>query len=137
MKRKAVGAIVIFLLTVVVLVWQVGTAQSKQNTIGKQVLSCNAQEHYNWAIQSLTEMRTVHAGMTRADVLKVFRTEGGLSNVQQRTYVYRKFCLFKVDVTFSPIHPTYDEDGRLTCSENPNDIVKSISRPFLEGEITN
>jgi hypothetical protein len=134
MKHKVIGAIVVLLLASVVFTWQVGASPSKLNTNAQPALTCNAQEHYKWALQSLTEMRKVQVGMTRADVLKVFCEEGGGSTITERTYVYRKFHFFKVDVSFSPTHPTYDEEGRLSCDENPRDIVKEISKPYLECE---
>ena len=135
MKRIVMGAIVICLLLAVVLAWQIGTAQPKQNTNGNQDLSCNPKEHYMWAMRSLIEMHTVHAGMTRADLLKVFCEEGGLSTVKQQTYVYRKFRMFKVDVTFSHSYSTFDESKKPITSKSPFDIITKISKPYLEGAI--
>ncbi len=45
-------------------------------------------EHTEWITKSLEEMLTIKAGMTRADLLKVFAEEGGISTRSQRRYVY-------------------------------------------------
>src|SRR4051812_37389439 len=61
------------------------------------------QDQTKWIADSLIEMKTIKVGMTRSDLLKVFDTEGGLSTGLNRTYVYRKCPLIKVDVEFQPI----------------------------------
>ena len=58
------------------------------------------------------------SGMTRADLLKVFTTEGGLSTGLNRTYVYRECQYIKVDVDFEPVgRPARDAEGRVTLVE--------------------
>ena len=92
-----------------------------------------AQEQAAWVAQSLKEMQTVKAGMTRADLLKVFTTEGGLSTGLNRTFVYRKCRLIKVDVEFEPIgRPARDAKGRVTLIEANEDVIRKVSRPYLE-----
>jgi hypothetical protein len=59
-------------------------------------------EHTRWIAASLKEMQTIKAGMNRGDLFKVFTTEGGLSTVRQRRYVYRDCPYIKVDVEFAP-----------------------------------
>jgi hypothetical protein len=44
-------------------------------------------EHTAWIDQVLRAIQTIKPGMTRSDLAKLFRTEGGLSTVQQSTYV--------------------------------------------------
>lgn len=43
-------------------------------------------------------MQTFKPGMTRADLLKVFMEEGGISKRTWRRYVYRRYGYIKVDV---------------------------------------
>src|ERR1700684_2297029 len=50
-----------------------------------------------WVTDVLEKMETIKAGMTREELLKVFSTEGDLSN---RTFVSRDCPYFKVDVEF-------------------------------------
>src|SRR5690242_755070 len=89
--------------------------------------------HVEWVAESLQRMQTVKPGMTRADLLKVFTTEGGISTRLSRTYVYRECPYFKVDVEFEAVGmPARDADGRVTLIESGHDIIKKISRPYLE-----
>jgi len=82
-------------------------------------------------------MQTVKVGMTRADLLKVFTTEGGLSSGLNRTYVYRQCPLIKVDVEFEPVgRPARDGEGRVTLIEANEDVIKKVSKPYLEWGVT-
>jgi hypothetical protein len=81
-------------------------------------------------------MQSVKVGRTRADLLKVFTTEGGLSTGLRRTYAYRECPYFKVDVEFEPVgRPARDAEGRVTLEESDADVIKSISRPYLDWSI--
>jgi hypothetical protein len=75
----------------------------------------------------LKECETIQAGMTRADLAKVFIPDGGLSTARQRTYCFRTCPNIKVDVDFTPAHP---QPGRL--DEQPTDIISRISKPYLD-----
>jgi hypothetical protein len=90
-------------------------------------LVCKAQQpdHTAWVAQALKKMETIKPGMTREKLLTVFTTEGGLSTTQQRTYVSRDCPYFKVDVEF-------DAAGK---AENPRDVIRKISRPYLQFSI--
>ena len=48
-----------------------------------------------WIAASLRTMQTIKPGMTRSDLLKVFKTEGGISNRLQRTYVFPRLPLYQ------------------------------------------
>jgi hypothetical protein len=76
-------------------------------------------------------MDTIKPGMTRARLLTALTTEGGLSTTDQRTYVSRDCPLFKVNVTFRPIHATYDTEGRMTAGEDGRDTILTISQPYV------
>lgn len=86
-----------------------------------------------WVAQTLEQMQRVKPGMRRSDLLTLFTTEGGLSTPLQRTYVSRHCPYFKVDVTFQAVGgPGKDQDRRSTLVEDNRDVIKSISRPYLE-----
>src|SRR5438045_1792405 len=68
----------------------------------------------------LIECKKITAGTTRAELLKVFTTEGGLSQTEHRTYVHRSCPYIKVDVDFTLSKPKQTE-------ELPTDSVKKIS----------
>ncbi len=89
-----------------------------------------------WIAHSLKEMQKIRVGMTRADLLKVFTTEGGLSTALNRTYVYRECPYIKVDVEFEPAgRPARDREGRVTLIEANEDVIKKISKPYLEWSV--
>src|SRR5437868_2376726 len=56
----------------------------------------------------LKQCQTIQPGMTRAELSTVFSTEGGLSTVTHRTYVYRDCPYIKVEVDFAPSVPQQD-----------------------------
>jgi hypothetical protein len=90
-----------------------------------------------WIANSLKEMQKIKVGMTRADLLKVFTTEGGISSSLNRRYVYRECPYIKVDVEFEPVgRPARDTDGRVTLVEAKEDVIKKISKPYLEWSIS-
>lgn len=85
--------------------------------------------HTQWVAEVLKQIETVKPGMTRKQLDDVFRTEGGLSTVHQRTYVTRACRYFKVDVEFR-IVGRRERDGRIV--EDDSDVITRISRPYLQ-----
>jgi hypothetical protein len=65
--------------------------------------------------------------MTRAELLKVFTIEGGLSTATHRTFVYHGCRYIKVDVEFTLSAPTQN-----ILEERPTDTISKISKPYLE-----
>ena len=90
-----------------------------------------AAEHTEWLAKALREIQTIKVGMTRADLLKIFEEEGGLSTRTQRRYAYRGCVLIRVEVTFEAVGPL---DGKLLGS--PKDRISRISAPFLDWPIS-
>ena len=89
-----------------------------------------------WIEKSLKEIEKIKVNMTLGDLLKVFTTEGGTSTPLDRTYVYRKCPFIKVDVVFEPVgRPLKDAPGRILFFEDKRDLIKSISKPYLEWSI--
>jgi len=98
--------------------------------------SQRSHEQTEWVAESLKEMQKIKVGMTRADLLKVFTTEGGLSTGLNRTYVFRGCPFFKVDVEFDPVgRPARDGEGRVTLVEADEDVIKKISKPYLDWSV--
>jgi hypothetical protein len=85
------------------------------------------QEHTKWIDQVLRTVATVTPGMTRAQLLTVFKTEGGISTRFQRTYVYRQCPYIKVTVAFEA-----EKGKEIGFVEMPNDKIVKLSRPFLQ-----
>lgn len=92
--------------------------------------SSGADEHTEWIEKSLREIETVKVGVTRVDLLRVFKEEGGISTRTWRRYVYRDCPYIKVDVEFEPIG---EPENKLR--ESPRDKIIKISKPFLEWSI--
>ena len=76
----------------------------------------------------LTECKKITVGTTRAELLKVFTTEGGLSTATHRTFVHRRCPYIKVDVVFALSAPKQSD-------ERPTDTASKISKPYLEWSI--
>src|SRR5579871_5534755 len=91
-------------------------------TVRKSDLSA---EHVQWVADSLKQMESVKPGMTRADLLRTFTTEGGISTRTQRTYVSQRCPYFKVDVEFEAVGPAeHDSEGRDTFVSSLDRIKK-------------
>lgn len=88
-------------------------------------------QQIEWVAKSLREMQTIKVGMTRAQLTKVFTTEGGLSTREWRRYVYRECRYIKVDVKFKPVGTS----KKYPHAESRNDVITKISQPFLEWSI--
>jgi len=74
--------------------------------------------------------------MTRGDLLKVFRTEGGESTRLQRTFVSRDCPYFKVDVEFRAAGgPDRDNARFVTLVKDNRDIIIKVSKPYLQFSI--
>ena len=92
-----------------------------------------SQTHVAWVGEVLTRIHAIKPGMTRRTLLSIFTTEGGLATGLRRTYVSRDCSYFKVDVEFRAVgRPNRDESGRVTLVEGDEDIIVSVSRPYLD-----
>ncbi len=78
----------------------------------------------------LGECQTIKPGMTRAELSKVFDTEGGLSTARHRTYVFHDCPWIKVDVDFNLSDPNQD-----VLEERMTDMIAKISKPYLDRSI--
>ena len=90
-------------------------------------------EYVAWVAQTLKRMQTVKVGMTRAELMRVFTTEGGISTPLQRVFVSRDCPYFKVEVRFRAVgRPERDSNGRVIMIEGGEDEIIEISRPYLQ-----
>jgi hypothetical protein len=92
------------------------------------------QQHVEWVLKALQAMNTVKPGMTRNELLRVLSAEGGLSTRTQRTYVFAGCPYFHMDVTFAVVGPTAPGSrGGVGIGESGQDVVVTVSRPYLDG----
>ena len=102
--------------------WAKSPSQLAQESLPEG--SAFSQQETLWIDKILTEAGTIRPGMSRRDLLKVFRGEGGLSARTQRTYVFKECPYIKVDAVFSVV-------GAPGLTESDADQLVSISRPYL------
>ena len=79
----------------------------------------------------ITEWEKIKPGMTRAELYEVFGPEGGLSTAKSRTFAHRDCAYIKVDVVF-----TLSKPDQYVLDERPTDVIRDISRPYLQWSIS-
>lgn len=89
-----------------------------------------AQQRTAWIAKVLKRLEGIQPGMTRKDLDRLLTTEGGLSTRFQRKYVFVDCPYIKVDVRFKARAETTD-----TLSEYTEDVIESVSKPYLEFSI--
>jgi hypothetical protein len=82
------------------------------------------QDRRMWIAKVLQQIGNIKPGMRRKNLLKFFTTEGGISTRFQRTYVHRECPYIKVNVRFRVARSFW-------FAEDPDDIIESISQPYL------
>jgi hypothetical protein len=92
--------------------------------------SALTEERTKWIAKALRRIQKIRPGMHRSDLEKIFTTEGGLSTRTWRRYVLSECRYIKVDVQFKAA-----TDKPEDIKEDPNDIITSISKPYLQWNI--
>ena len=97
---------------------------------------CAVQDHEAWLAQVLKKMETIKPGMTRMDLLKVFKTEGRLSTGLRRTFVSRDcpYCKVVVEFKAAAQGQTPTTMGLISPEDN-RDIIVKVSKPYLQFSI--
>jgi len=85
-----------------------------------------AEQRTQWIVKVLNQTQTIHAGMKRRELDHLLTTEGGMSTRQQRTYVLRECQYIKVDIQFRSVPGPAD-----SFEGSPEDVIESVSRPYL------
>jgi hypothetical protein len=120
--------LVLVLLSIIV----IGGFASFRPTKSASTEPC-AQDHEVWLTHDLEKMNAIKPGMTRGDLLKVFRTEGGLSTGLRRTFVSRDCPYCKVVVEFKPVaRADSDNPGFMISPADNRDIIVKVSKPYLQ-----
>lgn len=95
---------------------------SKQNMEEKD----KVQETETWLRIQLEKIEKLQAGQTRADLLKLFASQG-LFGREKATFVYQDCPLIKVDVEFE-----IAGEKQAPQDEWKKDVIKKISKPYLD-----
>jgi hypothetical protein len=127
MRSRIVG------LLLVALVWiGVAAGQNSAKLPGPAKVPAVDQALTRSLDQVLKDVSSIQPGMSRADLLRVFLPEPGLSTRDGQQFVYRRCPYIKVIVNF---HKPDDADvdwGNAPEEEWDHDQILSISKPFLE-----
>ena len=86
--------------------------------------------------QVLKDVSSIQVGMTRAELLHVFTTEGGLSTRDAQQYVYRRCPYIKIIVRFRRPADAGPDWSDAPDQDWTSDIIESVSKPFLEYPVT-
>ena len=78
----------------------------------------------------LLQYKDIKPGSNRKELMKVFTTEGGISNAIHRTFAHKSCAYIKVDVEFE-----LSDKNQNVLEERDTDIIKKISRPYLQWSI--
>ena len=93
-----------------------------------------ANQNEKWVADALRRMQSIKVGMTRADLLRVFQNAGGAYAVPPEVFSYRDCHYFKMTVTFNDKRgrPKQDRDGRPSSPTAPDDVIATLSKPYIE-----
>jgi len=89
--------------------------------------TANGQAHEQWLEERYKEAISIKAGMTRADLLKLFEEDGGLQSIPAGRYVLKSCHLIQIQVKFDT---EYGVNYKPTLDENLK--IVEVSRPYLE-----
>jgi hypothetical protein len=102
-----------------------------------------AQDHAVWLTHLTEKMETIKPGMTRWDVLKIFRTDGGppnrkdvgLPTLLRQTFVSQDSPYLKIDVEFEPFTRLNGSLGFLPADNR--DVIVKVSKPYVQSATPN
>ena len=110
-----IGALLIMGLLVVVGASRSPVAQSSDD-----------KAHQQWLEARYKEATSVQAGMTRADLMKLFVEDGGIQTIPARRYVLKSCYLIQIDVTF-------DGPSRADRTVPDGELkIVEVSKPYLQ-----
>jgi len=80
-----------------------------------------------WIDKTMRQIATIHPGMKRSELAALFRPDGGLSTQTEERYLFKECQVIKIDVHFKPAK----SEGEWKF-EDPDDVIESISKPYLQ-----
>ena len=110
------------------------------SALGAGALRFNAAaegDHRRWLAERYAEAVSVRPGMSRRDLSRLFRPDGGLQTIPSGRYVLKSCAMIKVEVKFALPEGASPEDFR-DENEAADDALKitEVSKPYLEPEAT-
>ena len=120
------------LVPVLLSIIAIGGTASFQPTQSASPEPCT-QDREVWLRHVLERMETIKPGMTRVDLLKVFKTHDGPPTGLRGTFISRDCPQFRVDVEFKPVAlPDRVYGSFVTSLEDYRDIIVKVSKPYLQ-----
>jgi hypothetical protein len=93
--------------------------------VSANVNTCTSEDHNQWIAEVQEQIRGIHTGMTRADLERLFRQDGGMTFPPHDRYIYRDCTSIKIDVDFEMASGNVLQTG-------PGDRITKLSKPYLE-----
>ncbi len=85
-----------------------------------------AEDRSKWIAKVMRQIEAIQPGMHRQDLVALFREDGGLTFVgAPQRYVLKECSVIKIDVKFKISRGE-------PMSESPDDVIESVSKPYLE-----
>ena len=85
------------------------------------------QNPQRWLEERYKEATSMRAGMSRAELMRVFEEDGGLQRIPAGRYVLRSCRMIKVEVEFDV------ENGQAYEGVPEEELkIRSVSKPYLE-----
>ena len=90
-----------------------------------------------WLAERYAEAVSVRPGMSRRDLRRLFRPDGGLQTIPSSRYVLKSCAMIKVEVKFE-----LPEGASPADSRDENELIDArmkineVSKPYLEPEAT-
>jgi len=85
------------------------------------------EERGKWLAKVMGQIAAIKPGKHRADLAELFRGDGGITVGRERRFVFKECPLIKIDVRFKP-----SGEGQQWLQEDPDDVIESVSKPYLE-----
>ena len=84
------------------------------------------QAHKRWLNERYAEATSIKPGMSRADLLRVFKEDGGFQSIPATRYILRSCDMIQIGVEF-------DTEYGQAYKEKPDEDLKitKVSRPYL------
>jgi hypothetical protein len=102
-----------------------------------------ALDHDVWLAHLIARMDSIKPGMTRLDLLQVFKPEGGqptptTKGLRRGRFVSQDCPYFKIDVEFEPVaRPDIGYAPLGLSPEDNRDVILKVSKPYVQFATTN
>jgi hypothetical protein len=108
--------------------WAKGEAERDDESVPESK-ALNA-ERTKWVAKVIRQIEVIQPGMKRKDLDAFFTMDGGMMSWNEQRYISKECPLIKVNVRFKV--PDEERKGHW---EDPEDVIESVSKPYLDWPI--